>query len=377
MSHDRFCVLIVCLAGAVAGVTGAPRQLPATDQPSARNAAVQERLNRVRADLVSRADRASEAIPELKAILAIDPGSAEAHLLLALAYRNLGGQEFLAEAVAELRQALASDPDLLPARVYLAQAYLDLGRPERAREELNAALVQSPGHPQVLAVLGNVERHLKNPRRSLEVLRQALQADSSFVQARYYLGLALLDLGQRDEAIQELEWVVRAGATSADVSLSLGSAYIEAGRFAAAVEILRQAIQQEPSRPDLRIQLARAYRSSGSLAKSEEQLKIATPGRASTLFGVQDVEVDLYLEQGLLRQQQGRLPAAVEAFKRVLDRDPDHGPANCHLAEVYLRQGLHTLSSRHAARAETLGFPLPEASRKLLEEKLHHKNPGR
>jgi hypothetical protein len=60
----------------------------------------------------------------------------------------------------------------------------------------------------------------------------------------------------------------------------------------------------------------------------------------------------------------------------VLDIDPNHGPANRYLAEVYLRQGLYARASEYSARAEKLGFPLPADKRKLLQEKLREKEPG-
>ena len=85
------------------------------------------------------------------------------------------------------------------------------------------------------------------------------------------------------------------------------------------------------------------------------------------------MESDLYLEQGLVRLQQGRLDAAAKAFKKVLDRDTNNGLPNRFIAEVYLLHGLYTLSFAHATRAEKLGFPLPEDKRKLLQEKLHRK----
>src|SRR5438093_12280918 len=172
---------------------------------------IQERLDRVRADLFSRAERLDEDVRELKRVLAVDPRSAEAHALLGIAYRTLGSQELIGESVAEFRQALDLDPRLVPVRFYLARVYLDLGRAARAREELETSLVQAPVNPEVLALLGETERQLKNPARAVELTRQALQADQSLAQARYYLGLALFDLGRRDEAIKELERVVQSG----------------------------------------------------------------------------------------------------------------------------------------------------------------------
>ncbi len=299
---------------------------------------LQERLTRVGADIASRPDRINEAIRELKEILALDPRLAEAHLLLGIAYRVQGSPDLVGEAVAELRQALALNPRFVQARFYLAHVYLDLGRAARAREELEAGLVQAPGNPQFLALLGEAERQLGNPRRSVDVTRQALKADESFAQARYYLGLALFDLGQRDEAITELERVVRSGPKVVDAYLSLGTAYLEVRRLDEASEVLRQAIAIDASRPDIRIQMARAYRSKGLLDQAEEQLKLADPqgtaALASSLYQHQQVESDLFLERGLVRWKQGQLEAAADAFRKVLDRDPDHGPAKRHLADV-------------------------------------------
>jgi tetratricopeptide (TPR) repeat protein len=335
MGIGRFRALrLLLLAGIVACASG--ERLPAASQADAGKVSIQERLSRVRADLFSNAARVNEDIRELREILGVDPSLAEGHLLLGLAYRSLGSAELMGEAVAELRQALALDPGFVPARLYLAHLYIDLRRVERAREELDAALVQLPGHPQVLALLGEVERQLGNPRRSLEVNRQALKADESFVEARYYVGLALLDLGQRDEAIRELERVVRSDPKRAEVHLSLGAAYLDAGRLDEALKALRQGTQIAPARADIRVQLARAYRSKGLLTKAEEQLKLAVPEKAATLGAPLDqhLESDLYLERGLLRLQQGRLEAAAEAFRKVLEMDPNNGAANRGLAEV-------------------------------------------
>ena len=343
------CVLTFLMA---ASLSIDPSLVLAAPQADAANASIKDRLNRVSADLFSRPDRAADAIPELKAILALDPRLAEGHFLLGIAYRIVGTPEFMAEAVAELRQALALNAQYVPARFYLAQLYLDLGRPGRARDELEAALTQAPGNPQFLAMLGEAERQSKNPRRAVDVIRQALKADESFAQARYYLGLALFDLGQRDEAIAELERVVQSGPKVPEPYVSLGAAYLEAGRVDQAIETLGQGTQIDPSRPDTRIQLARAYRTKGQLEKAEQELKIAMPHGAAAMASPfsqhQQVEFDLYLELGLLRRQQGQLEAAVDAFQKVLAMDPEHGPTRRHMAEV----------------------------RKLLEDKVRKKKPG-
>lgn len=341
MNRRLFRVSIPCLMAAHLAGAAQVEARPAGPQAETNAAAVQTKLKQLSAEIFSGTARIPEAIRELHQILAADPRSAEAHLLLGIAYRSQGSPEMMGESVAEFRQAIALNPSLAPARLYLAYVYVDLGRPERAREELQAALAQVPGHGQFLALLGEVERHLKNPSRSVELLNQALQAEPSFVQARYYLGLALFDLGRRAEAITELERVVQSGAKVADAYISLGVAYLESGRVDEGLEILSQATHLDPARPDIRIQLARAYRMKGALENADEQLSMAQPkgaALASPSSQERQVEFDLYLERGLLRLRQGRLDAAAEALQKVLDMDPSHAAAREHMAEVTRRR---------------------------------------
>jgi tetratricopeptide (TPR) repeat protein len=310
-------------------------------QAAAAPATVQERIERVKADLYSRTDRLAENVKELKQILALDPRSADAHMLLGIAYSTWGSRELKGEAIAEFRQALDLNPRLVQVRFFLAHLYLGLGRADRAREELEAGLAQTPGNPEFLALLGEAERQSKNPRRAVEITRQALRADPSFAPARYYLGLALLDAGQRDEAIKELEQVVRARAAGADAYLALGSAYIDAGRAVDAIETLNQGLRIEPARPELHIALARAYRSHGLLDKADAQLLLGRPKRAlladSSDYPYQQVELDFHLERGRVKAQRGQLAAAAAAFKKVLELEPNHEAATRELAEVNRR----------------------------------------
>jgi tetratricopeptide (TPR) repeat protein len=367
MSRIRACI---CLAAMCAGIIASAS---AAAQPS-----VQERLNRVRSDLFSGAGRVDEAIRELKAILAADPRSAEGHLLLGIAYRTVGSPELMGEAVAELRQAIELNPAFVPARFYLAHIYLDLGRASRAREELESALARVPGNPQFLAFLGEAERQLGNPKRSVELNRQALAADGSLAQGHFYLALALLDLEQREEAIRALERIVQSGVKRPEVYLSLGAAYVDVGRLDDALEVLGLGASLDAKRSDIRIQLARAYRAKGLLDKAEEQLNLTNPLGAATVSSPfvqqQQIEAALYLEQGLLRLQQGRLDAAADAFQKLVEMDPDNGSAHRHLAEVYLLQGAYARSLDHAVKAEKLGAPLPADKRKLLDDKLRGKD---
>jgi tetratricopeptide (TPR) repeat protein len=339
MGHPRVWFVCSALTVGIALVARAPlaEAMPVPSAQAGAKATAQARLKQISADLFTRTDRVDSSIRELKEILAVDPGSAEAHLLLGVAYRALGAAEMMAEAVAELRQALALNPSLAPARLYLAYVYLDLGRAARAREELQAALAAAPDNPQFLALLAESERQLKNPARAVELLQPVLQRDASFAQARYYLGLALFDLGRREEATKELERLVASGVKVADAYLSLGVLYLDAGRLDEGLEILSQSTHIDPARADLRIQLARAYRLKGALDKAEEQLTVAeraSLGLGSPFAQHQQADFDLSIELGLVRMQRGDYRAAVTLFQKALTMDPTHAPTQRHLADA-------------------------------------------
>jgi tetratricopeptide (TPR) repeat protein len=328
-----------------------------------------ERLARIRDGLFTGRTPPDQSVREVKAILAENPNSAEAHLVLGVAYRALGGQEFVSEAVAEFRQAAALDPKLVEARIYLAHTYRDLGRLEPARQELEAANTALPNNAQILALLGDVERQMGHSDRALELIGQALEVEPKFAQARYYRGMAYFDVGKTKEAIADWEEVLKSGARVADVFLSLGRAYIEAERYADAAEILSQGTHVDSARPDMRLYLARAFRLTGDLAKAEEQLAVALPERAPTLLDAQQTAFDVDLELGLLKLAQRKPDAAIEALKRILTADPNDGPANRAIAEAYLMKKSYLLAAQHATRAEKAGLPLPPELKKQLQNR--------
>lgn len=340
---------------------------------------IDQRLAAVAADVFSRDAHVDADIAELKSILAADAQSAQAHMLLGIAYRTKGASDLLGEASGELRQAIEIDPALIPARLYLAHLYLDLARPERARDELQAALARMPGQAQLQALLGECERQLGNPDAALVLTRQALETRPTLAEARYYQGLALYDLKRRDEAIRAFEQVLKDGGRRPEVYGSLGRAYLDAGRIDDAIDSLTEASRLNPSRPEPMIALARACRLKGLSRKADAALTHARPLVATSAVSAADQQVqrDLYFEEGLLRLQQRRLAAAVRSLRKALDADPSYGPGYRYLAEAYLRQRLYARAQDQAVRAEKLGSPLPDDVREALDRGLGSRPKGR
>jgi len=368
------------MAALLAGRAGVsdPAALAARAQAASARPSPDQRLARIAADVFAgQIDRLDANIAELKAILAENPRSAQAHALLGIAYRTKGSPDLMGEAAGELRQAIDLDPSLIPARLYLAHLYLDLGRAERAREELQAAIARLPDQPQLLGLLAETERQLGKPDAALDYATQALKHDPASAEARYYQGLALYDLKRRDEAIQAFEQVLQAGGRRPEVYESLGTAYLDAGRVDQAIATLTEGVKLDVSRPEPMIALARGYRLKGELTRADAALAHVQSlvGGTAVSQADQRVQRDLYLEDGLLRLKQARLDAAARSLRKVVDLDPNYGPGYRYLAETYIRQGLYTRAQDPATRAEKLGSPLPDDLQKTLQDKLRAGRP--
>ena len=130
LTVPRLQIAVVLLASAMAQA-----QTPRADLQGAQLGVAAQHLQQ---------GKAEQAIRECKAVLAADPRSAPAHMLLGLAYLAQGSNAMIAEAKAELQQALDLDPELLWARFYLARLYLDQGLSEKAQEQLERGLKQQP-----------------------------------------------------------------------------------------------------------------------------------------------------------------------------------------------------------------------------------------
>ena len=308
---------------------------------------------------------AEQTIRECKGVLAADPRSVPAHMLLGQAYLAQGSIAMIAEAKAELQQALDLDPNLLWARFYLARIYIDQGVNEKAREQLERGLRERPNVPHFLSLLGEVRRKLGDPAASVELNRKALQIDDTMTPAHYYLALAYLDLKQEDAAIAELESAIHSQYVTPEMYTALAALYTQRQRFNEAEDLCRKAIALDRTRPEAYLNLARLYNAQHASDKALQALRGALPdGKEfpSSAF-YQQLQADVYVEQGAAYQAKGMAVQAIEAYARALDFDPARGGVHRQLAELYLRRGDSGRAIEHATVAERLGTPIEPSLR--------------
>ena len=322
-------------------------QTPRAELPGAQLGAAAEHLQQ---------GKAEQTIRECKGVLAADPRSAPAHMLLGLAYLAKGSTAMIADAKAELQQALDLDPELLWARFYLARLYFDQGLSEKAQEQLERGLKQSPGLPHFLSLLGEVRRGLGDPGASLELNRKALEADATMTPAHYFLGLAYRDLKQEQAAMAEFEKAVHSPYVTPEMYNALASLYIKNQRFAAAEDLCRKSIALDRSRPDAYLNLARVYNARQASDKALEVLRAALPeGKefpATEYY--QDLQADLAVERGAAYTAKKMYAQAIEEYARALDFDPRRAVIHRRLAELYRQKGDPAGAALHTKEAEKL-----------------------
>ena len=318
-----------------------------------------------------RENQLEQAISQFKKAVAVDPQSAEAHMLLGYAYRVQGRYHLLGEAKAELRQALALDPTLIWARFYLAKIYVDFERLQDANTQLDTIVQSNPDIPQVLALLGEVNRQLGDPDLSIEQNRRALELSPTLTTAHYYLGLAYLDLKREEEALGALNSAASSEGANADVYMALGSVYLEQKTLDKAIQAFKKAVEVDPLRPEGHLKLAKAYRLKGWLDRALAELQLTLPEEKSVPHSpyFQKVRSEIFFESGLTHEQTNNISRAIEAYLKALDLQPQNGDAHHHLAKAFFQQGEYGPALEHARRANDLGSPIDPSLLRNIRDK--------
>jgi tetratricopeptide (TPR) repeat protein len=300
--------------------------------------------------------KVEQSIRECKGVLASDPRSAPAHMLLGLAYLAQRSIAKVADAKAELQQALDLDPELLWARFYLARLYLDQGLSEKAQEQLQRGLKQRPGLPAFLSLLGEVRRKLGDPAAGLELNRKALEADATMIPAHYFLALAYMDLKQDQAALAEFEIAIHSPAVTPEMYNALASLYIKKQQYADAEDSCRKAIAMDRSRPDAYLNLARVYNAQHASDKALEALRAALPeGKEFTVSEYyQELQTDVAVERGVAYTAKKMYALAIEEYGRALDFDPSRAAVHRRLAELLLQKGDAAGAALHTKEADKI-----------------------
>ncbi len=297
---------------------------------------------------------AQDAVTTCKAAVALDPASATAHFLLGQAYLLTRLVSMVAEAKAEFQQALDIDPELAWARFYLARVYIDIGRPDKAKQELLAALKTRPGTGHFISLLGEAERKLGNPQTAVDLQTQALKADPALSPAHYYAALAYMDMKNDDAAVAELEAAIRSPHVAPDMYLTLGSIYARRKRYKEAEDLCLKGIDLDQSRSEGFLNMAQLQNAQGQGEKALTALRKAMPDGKSfpTSAYYQKLQADIHMEFGRAWESRGQPDKALQSYLSCVALDSARIEAHARLAALYTRMGDAPRARIHATAAE-------------------------
>lgn len=197
-----------------------------------------------RAVLLLQSGRAEEAITELTAALADDPGDAQAHALRALALSDL--EDFPA-ALASAERAVGEAPEWGFAHATHARVLIAMEKPKEALRPAKAAVALDPDDEGHHATVAACYAGLARWKDALAAADRGLEIDPEDVQCTNLRALCLRQLGQVDEAESALLQSLRTDPENAWTFQNLGFAALRANRPDEAIEHFRESLRLDPT----------------------------------------------------------------------------------------------------------------------------------
>jgi len=371
-------LVLTLLAGALAAMAAQP-------VPS-RAAGIHDRLRKAAEYL--KANDPNSAVKELEAVLALDPGNAEANA-------NLGVIAFARHdyknASQYLRKAWTTDPSLAKTQALLgicerrlgdrsAQALLEKSFPRLKDKNLQI---------QAGMELANIYYQQGNVDRTASVMRSLVDLDPDNVEILFMAQRVYSDLA--DDTLNKLAII---GPRSARMQQAIAERLINEGDLKGATEHYRKALEIDPRLPGVHYELAEAILESSptdpqTQAAAEKELETAVkfdgdgartecvfariasrrsdPDSAlahySRAFALNPGETEAQIGLGRLLTTMDKPQEAAKYLRMAVQSDPLNGEAHYRLASV-----LRTLELKDEAAKEFRLFQEIKQTKKDLKE---------
>ncbi len=287
-------------------------------------------MQRQQAYFLLRAGDARNARDRFKSLVAADPKDSRSQFYLGEALNDL---EEYAESEKIFRQLGASDPNDAD---YVASLGISLGG-QKKWEDAAATfnhLMHMPNVPDNLVVMANtqlayIELQRGNHVASVEMAKSALTFhDRPNNQAINIAVEALKKEKKFADAVALIEPLAKKFDSDPFVNAKYVEVLVRAGQKEKARE---HALAQAKNGPRNAMAAAEAYVQLDDHADAITLMKAAVAGRPD--------DIDLLFELGSVYERSGDRKAAEEAFLKVLEKTPDHGPTLNYLGYMWAEGG--------------------------------------
>lgn len=236
-------------------------------------------LDEARAALAAK--DSAKAIAVLEKIIADDPGSAAAHVILGQAYFRADRKDDAEKQISagfSLSQTIGLTPDATAEEQFLAgNVYAKLGTSAALKAESEARFAQAVGayeaalklQPDKASAhtnLGVVYYQTGKLDEAIGQFKQALELDAKDAETHYLLGAAYVQKDMLAAAEAEFNTALTLKPELAPAHIGLGNVYLINKKFDQAVASLEKAIALQPDSPEALFALGQAYASVGGRA---------------------------------------------------------------------------------------------------------------
>ena len=161
-------------------------------------------------------------------ILALNSESAEAYMLAGEALDEMRDH---AGAIREFQAAAKADPKMPNVHFALGYVLWTQNQIEESAKEFSAELANTPGHPQALIYLADVDIKLSDTAGALTLLEKAIRIDPKIALGHLDLGIVYASVGRKTEALREMKIAEDQNPNDQNVHWRLGRFYQEAGKI--------------------------------------------------------------------------------------------------------------------------------------------------
>ena len=260
--------------------------------------------------------------------LALDPGNAEALILLGNAY---SGQGEVDKALPLYEKVLGLDPANLKAMLNLAAVQLRKGDASLAEETLNKALQQHPRDIQVHLAMASFYAATQKPQETERYLKTAFDlaptdSRSLFSLANYYVAAK-----RTAEAEEVFRQAIARKPADREPRWGLADFYLKQGRVDAAIEELKQLLGIKKGDRAALLRLAEIYISRNEDAKADEAVQ--------TVLSANRNDAGAHFLKGRMLRKGNEFDKAISEFDAAVQSDPMLLPALMEKSNILLMQG--------------------------------------
>ena len=296
-----------------------------------------------------------KSIEQYQKITQIEPKDVDAWLTLGRLYKASSNSP---EAEKAYNKALALDPASEDALTGLAIVYSDLGDTAKAVEKLKQLTDRNP-NPRTLLALGSSYEQLRDYRAAAQVYRRALELQPENSRVKRALAQDLLYSEEYDEALKLFDEIATEDPRDPQVQLRIAEIYRQKHDFAKARAALEKAKQQDGNSLEVRYDEVNLLDAEGKTDQALALLKgIIEETSKKSYSAAEKANRAMLLERlGMLYRSSNRTQDAVQAFRQILDLDPDGGTrASVQIIDAY-RTARDYKSARQEADAAIRKYP--------------------